>query len=263
MQYDPIKNTINIFIKSNKLIRRLFYICLDLLILRQWYVKRAIKKYVVFDQDILFYDAGAGMCQYSDFVLRRCKRARVFALDLKQDYINDFNSYLCVAKQNRFTFSEGDLSVHVLHEKKADYTIAIDILEHIEDDHAVLKNFYDSMQDNGYLIISTPSDLDKTAAFTEEHVRAGYSKEDLVSKVETAGFEIVECNYTYGFWGRLYWLLIMRNSLVMVNFSKMMYVVLPFYLLVVMIPALLLMFLDFVTDKKAGNGIVLVGKRRL
>jgi len=261
MQYDPIKDVLNSLVKRNRLLRKLFYVCLDLFILRQWYIKSAIRRYLNGKGELVFYDAGAGFCQYSDFVLCKYKKSKVVAVDLKADYLTAYYSSLSEKDKRRFSFLEGDLTKYKLKEQKADCVIAIDILEHIGDDVSVLKNFYSSMHESGYLIISTPSNFDDSAAFTEEHVRAGYSMDELREKVTLAGFEIVESKYSYGLFGRLYWLLIMKNSLVMVKFSRVMFFFLPLYLLLVFVPAVVLMLLDFVSNNKNGNGIVLVAKK--
>ena len=40
---------------------------------------------------------------------------------------------------------------------------------------------------------------------------------ELVGKLETVGFEIIEKRYSYGFWGSLAWRLSIRNPLKMIN----------------------------------------------
>ncbi len=59
-------------------------------------------------------------------------------------------------------------------------------MEHIEDDLKVFGNFYNSLKDNGILLISTPSDRggsdvhnEKEESFIDEHVRDGYSINDI------------------------------------------------------------------------------------
>lgn len=261
MQYDPVKNIFNRLIKNNRFFRKIFFYTLDLLILRQWYVKKEIKKYLSKEKKNVFFDAGAGFCQYSDYILEKYPMARVFAVDLKTDYLRDYYQSLSEGKKKKFSFSEGDLQNFEIQKGKADIVIAVDILEHIVDDSSVLKNFYSSMNHGAFLIISTPSNLDKAAAYTEEHVRPGYSILELKEKVKQQGFQEVSCKYSYGFWGKLYWHLIMKNSLTLIAVSKLFFIILPVYLLVVFIPALIFMILDIISYNRFGNGIILVAKK--
>jgi len=302
MQYDPIKDLLNKFISKNKHYRKLFYFFLDLFILRQWYVKKSIKKYYAQIKDTdcspcekknrarkvssksnakkqycryfdpmglkkrVFYDAGAGFCQYSDFVLEKYPDMDVIAVDLKIDFLK---SYANSSKNNkRFYYTKRDLCSRTSNVllpakgiRKADIIVAIDILEHIKDDMSVLMNFYYLIKTKGYLIISTPSNFCTESGKTKEHVRPGYSASELMQKVTAAGFKVVFWQYTYGFWGEIHWKLIMKNSIKMINLSKTFTLLLPFYLLVVFVPSLICMCLDILLPKKHGNGLLMIATK--
>jgi 2-polyprenyl-3-methyl-5-hydroxy-6-metoxy-1,4-benzoquinol methylase len=238
-----------------------FYLFLDVFILRQWYVKQALRKNICKKSKKLLYDAGAGFCQYSDFVLNISRETQAFTVDLKEDFLIDYFRSLSKSKQKRFSFLSHDISKYVLIEKKADYILAIDILEHIEDDMFVLVNFFESMNTGGLLIITTPNDYDASDDFVDEHVRAGYDMHTLISKVKASGFSIVECKYIYGFWGKLSWQIVMKNSLKMLNVSKYLVFVVFIYLMIILIPSLLFMFFVFLFEKDTGSGIMLIAKK--
>ena len=280
MQYDYIKSIINKFINKNRVLRYLFFKALDVFILRQWYVKSTINKNIKshIGNFQLFYDAGAGFCQYSDFVLNKYKNSNVIVTDLKADFLDEYISNLPIKKKQKITSFCCDLQQYALSDVKADVVISIDTLEHIEDDIPALKNFYNSMNDNAILIISTPSDNDSSASFTFEHVRNGYSLNDLTQKVTSVGFQIISTEYSYGFWGKLYWKLIMKNSIIMLNyprqisflnkwgklcFSAIFTIFLSIYLLLVYLPCLLFMIMDFYMINKSGNGIIMVAKKTI
>ncbi|HHZ15235.1 MAG TPA: methyltransferase domain-containing protein [Candidatus Cloacimonetes bacterium] len=260
MQYEPIKDRIASLLNGCAYFRVLLYKKLDLLLLRQRYVKSAIDRHLKHGLRQRVYDAGAGYCQYSWHILQRWSEARVFALDLKVDYIRDFAAWLKCEDRKRFSFTRGDLQTY---RPKNSYNLilAIDILEHIPDDMAVLAGFYNCLEKGGNLIISTPSDTDEAAKFTAEHVRPGYSIQELVSKLETAGFEIVEKRYSYGFWGSLAWRLSIRNPLRLINKSKLYLAVLPFYLLAVLPFTTLFNHLDMKWENKSGTGIIIVAEK--
>nr|MDK2850675.1 hypothetical protein [Candidatus Cloacimonadota bacterium] len=254
MKYEPVKDNIFSLIRLFPTLRRIFYFCLDFILLRQRYVKREIKKY--FKDGDRFYDAGAGFCQYSDYVLRRYPRAQVFATDLKTDYLQSYASYV----GQRFSYQTADL-VSFCPKISYNMAIAIDILEHIEDDRAVLRNLHNALKEGGYLIISTPSNLDKAARYAEEHVRPGYNKADLEKKLRDLGFKIVSSKYSYGPFGALAWKLQMKFPLAMLRATKYGAIFLPFWYLILSPLMELLMRLDILVDNKQGNGIIIVANK--
>jgi SAM-dependent methyltransferase len=70
------------------------------------------------------------------------------------------------------------------------------VLEHIEDDQKILKQFYKEIEKNGRIGIYVPafqhlySEMDRSI----NHVRR-YSRKELISKVEAAGFTILSVHY--------------------------------------------------------------------
>ena len=266
MYYDPIKEVLNKLITKHNLFRKVFYIFLDLFILRQWYVKKAISSILTSHfppshSQILFYDAGAGFCQYSDYVLTKYKFIDVFAIDTKTGFLSNYADSLNPKKRNRFSYLQGDLTEFLLKKTKANIVIAIDILEHIKDDVAVLRNIYNSMNENSFLIISTPSNFCQATSDIKEHVRSGYDIKELKEKAQSVGFDFFSYLYTYGFWGNIYWQLGIRASVKIVNISRFLLFLLPFYLMIVFIPSTLFMILDFLWKNKKGNGILMILKK--
>jgi len=86
-----------------------------------------------------------------------------------------------------------------------DLILSVDVMEHIEEDYTVFENFHRSLKENGTLIISTPSDKggsdvhsEHDDSFIGEHVRDGYSINDITEKLTRAGFRDINASYTYG-----------------------------------------------------------------
>ncbi|MDY0151559.1 MAG: class I SAM-dependent methyltransferase [Candidatus Cloacimonas sp.] len=258
MEYDPIKDRIAAAITLFPTLRKGMYKALDLLLLRQRYVKREISHYFRKQESFRFYDAGAGFCQYSWFVLNNWQNAKVFATDLKTDYLKSFAAFAKAETPGRFSYQSADLQ-EFTPQNKYQLCIAIDILEHIEDDQSALKHFHTALDSEGILIISTPSDTDEAAKFTSEHVRPGYAKAELEAKLHEAGFELVKSIYTYGMFGSLAWRLLMKYPLQMVN-KAFLPLMLPYYLFVYPISAIL-MQLDLHMDNKSGTGILVVAQK--
>lgn len=79
--------------------------------------------------------------------------------------------------------------------EKYDFAGIYDIIEHVEDDRRCLRNLYEALKPGGLLNITVPackflwSDFDK-----HQHVRR-YSKEELVRKVEDAGFDVLRASF--------------------------------------------------------------------
>jgi len=260
MQYDPIKDRLAIVVKRFPFARALLETGMDIFLLRQRYVKQTIHKYFRKDLHMAYYDAGAGFCQYSHHIMRHFPNSKVHAVDLKADYLASYYNSLSSVQKNRFSFSEGDLQSYEPL-AKYDLVTAIDIMEHIPDDVSTLKHFHNCMKDRGILIISTPSDLDEAARFTEEHVRPGYAKTELEYKVSEAGFNILESKYSYGRWGALAWRWMIRNPLNWFNRSHRAIVFILPYLLAIMPLGLLLMQMDLLMDNKKGTGLLLVARK--
>ncbi len=259
MQYDKIKDKFAGLIDKIPFFRKLFYTALDMLLLRQWYVKGEIKKFFPRNKSVRFYDAGAGFGQYSYYVLKHYKEPTVHAVDLKMDYMDSFARYAAKHGWQNFTAQQADLTSYVPKDK-FDLIVAIDILEHIENDELVLKNFRKILDTNGKIIISSPSNFDESAKFTEEHVRPGYSKEEIISKLERTGFKIVSFEYAYGKYGQIYWKLCLKFPLSLINRSKFFLILLPLYYLVFYPISLMFMLLDVKIKNKSGTGIIVVAE---
>ena len=259
MQYDKVKDKFAVAIDRFPVFRKLFYLLLDMLLLRQLYVKREIKKYFSTGKPLRFYDAGAGFGQYSYFILKHFKKAKVHAVDLKTDYMDSFANYANEAGWQDFTTQQADL-VNYTPNENFDLIIAIDILEHIKDDEQVLQNFRKVLVKGGKLIISSPSNFDESAKFTAEHVRPGYSKKDICSKLENAGFKIKSFEYSYGKFGHIYWKLALKIPLSLISKSKVFALFIPIYYIFFYPFAFGFMLLDYYTKNKIGTGVIVVAE---
>lgn len=91
--------------------------------------------------------------------------------------------------------------------KKYDVIYTSNVLEHIEDDIATLKQLKSLLNEDGIIIIYVPafmclySEMDKSV----KHYRR-YSKKELVNKVSGAGFKIIDCYFadSVGFFASLF-----------------------------------------------------------
>ena len=258
MEYDPLKNRLAKAINMFPALRKFVYIAFNIIFLRQRYVLKEIRNLFRETDKINLYDAGAGFCQYTDFILSHWQQATAFATDLKTDYLKSFSAYADIYYPDRFNYKTADLQIYT-PKQKFNLALAIDIMEHIEDDVSALKNLYNALEKKGYLILSTPSNLKDAAKFTSEHIRAGYNKKELENKLQQVGFHIVKSSYTYGTYGALSWKLLIKIPLQLI--AEKFYPLLPFYYLLVYPLAEILMRLDMKTDNKMGTGILIVAQK--
>ncbi len=269
MYYDPIKDIFAKTIKKNPYLRIVFYQILDIMFLRSWYVRRELKslRRIFGDLEISIYDAGTGYSQYSYFMSRKLLPNKIYAVDVKEKWIEDCQVFFRSRNINNVSFGVEDLT-EIQHEKKFDLIISVDVMEHIVDDVQVFKNFYKALKPGGFLLINTPSiyggsDVhgESDESFISEHAREGYSFHDLESKLVPLGFSVYRSRYTYGKWGDRAWRIGIKYPIEMVNFSKLFLIVLPWYYLVTLPFTLIMMCLDYSGNNEIGAGINLIVRK--
>lgn len=264
MQYDPIKNSLGKIVNKNIFFRKAFYILLDILLLRSWHIRKEINRIInEIPKEAMILDAGSGFGQYSYYLARKFKNAKINAVDIKQEQIDDCNSFISIAGlSERVSFRTVDLTKFD-ENNIYDLVLSVDVMEHIENDTDVFQRLYNAMNENGILLISTPSDLggsdvhDETeSSFIDEHVRNGYNIKEIESKLNNAGFSKMISRYSYGKPGKLSWKLSMKYPIIMLNSSKLFYIFLPLYYLIVFPLCLILNFMDVNMNHIEGTGLI-------
>jgi SAM-dependent methyltransferase len=243
----------------------LFYRLLDILLLRAWHIHRELRNWKrVASPEANILDAGSGFGQYSWYMSRMSARYTILGLDVKDEQVADCNHFFRELGTDRVSFRVGDL-LELKDENKYDLVLCVDVMEHIEEDVRVMSNYCRSLKPGGMLMISTPSDQggsdvheDDESSFIEEHVRDGYGVEDMKSKLQQAGFSRSKVMYSYGKPGQISWRLSMKYPLLMLNVSKLFFVILPFYYVLVMPLALLLNYLDSTRTHASGTGLIVL-----
>lgn len=264
MQYDPIKRSLGEVFNHNPFLRKLFYRLLNLLLLRTWHIHRELKiwaKKSPANPEIL--DAGMGFGQYSWYMAKLFPSSNITAIDVKEEQVADCNNFFTQTKINqRVKAMVGDLTTYVEPEKY-DLVLCVDVMEHIEPDVQVFKNYVASMKKGGMLLISTPSDQggsdvhdDGETSFIEEHVRDGYNVNDMAEKLKLAGFSKSEILYSYGTPGKISWKLSMKYPILMLGKSKAFFILLPFYYLLFFPFCFLLNYMDANMKHPTGTGLI-------
>jgi SAM-dependent methyltransferase len=269
MQYEPIKRSLGRFFAGSLFLRKTLYFLLDLLLLRTWHVKKALRKIAKqFPGEAYVLDAGSGFGQYTWRMSRMNSRWKFNAIDINSEQIDDCNSFFRkTGLADRVTFQTGDLTA--LNDiNRYNIILSVDVMEHIEEDVLVFTNFCKSLKPGGVLLISTPSDKggsdvhnDHEESFIDEHVRDGYSIKDITEKLTRAGFSSVEAGYTYGKPGNISWRLSMKYPIKMLNTSYLFFLLLPFYYLIFFPVSVILNIFDLNITHKSGTGLLVTARK--
>jgi SAM-dependent methyltransferase len=270
MQYEPIKRSLGRLFEGSPIMRKVFYFLLDLLLLRTWHVKKALREIAVrFPGEASVLDAGSGFGQYTWRMSLMNPYWKIKAIDINKEQCDDCNRFIAKAGlSERVNFETGDIT-KLTHENSYNIILSVDVMEHIEEDVLVFQNFYRSLKNDGVLIISTPSDKggsdvhnEEEESFIDEHVRDGYGIEDITQKLSGSGFKNIDVKYTYGKPGNISWRLSMKYPIKMLNISYFFIVILPFYYLVFFPVSIILNISDLCYNHKTGTGLLVTAAKK-
>lgn len=270
--YDPTKDKFAGWIRRSRFLRTLFFKILDLFFLRSWYVRSALQRLYKQKFSTLktceILDAGSGFGQYDRFMLQKFRNARIHALDIKEDYLDDCRYYFQnEVKAGRIRFENVDLVADELLAQTFDLALCVDVLEHIEEDVRVMTSIRKALKPGGFFIMHSPSHYSEEDAgddefFVDEHARAGYSKSELAGKLEKAGLEPVSLHYSYGKWGHRAWVILIKVPMLwFTRFGMYTLIWLPFYYVVTLLPGVIMMWLDRRQNNGRGTGILGIARR--
>ena len=281
MQYDPVKRRLGVVFNRTPFLRKCFYGLLDLLLLRAWHIQRELRQWITLrpldsaqgglaqgdmvrqaHHDLSIYDAGAGFGQYSYWLSSRLPKASITAIDVKEEQVADCNAFFQRIGRPQVKFEVGDVTKYTKPDS-FELVVCVDVMEHILEDEAALRCYSTSLKTGGMLIISTPSDQggsdvheEGEGSFIEEHVRDGYNIDDIRAKCLRNGFSKVEARYSYGAPGKISWKLSMKWPLLMLQASKLFFIVLPFYYLIAYPIAFVLNMADVRMTHPTGTGLI-------
>jgi SAM-dependent methyltransferase len=269
MQYEPIKRSLGRFFKRSLFLKKILYFLLDLLLLRSWHVRKAIRRIsVLIPPDSSVLDAGSGFGQYSWRMSSHYPGWRIRGIDINSEWVAECNEFFSkTGRSDRASFETGDLT-QLAGSDAYNMILTVDVMEHIEDDEKVFSNFFRALRKDGILIISTPSDKggsdvhdNDDSSFIDEHVRDGYGKDEIIKKLRGAGFSSADARYTYGKAGSISWILSMKYPVKMINASRLFFIILPFYYLVFFPVSFLLNIIDVNSMHKSGTGLLVTARK--
>ncbi len=269
MQYEPLKKLLGRFSSGSVFLRKILYFLIDLILLRTWHVKKSLKTILrLFPGDACILDAGSGFGQYAWRMARMNKQWKIKAIDINGQHVEDCKSFFDkTGMSDRVTFEKGDL-VKFTEKNSYDFILSVDVMEHIKEDQIVFKNFFNSLKENGIILISTPSDKggsdvnnESDISFIDEHVRNGYGIREIAEKLSDAGFLGIETKYTYGLPGKISWHLSMKYPIGMLNISRWFIIILPVYYLIFSPFIFLLNIFDLNFTHRTGTGLIIMASK--
>ncbi|PWN06177.1 SAM-dependent methyltransferase [Rhodohalobacter mucosus] len=268
--YDPVKDKFARIIRHSELLRRIFYATLDLVFLRSWHIRKVLREHCrKLDRqgEWRLLDAGCGFGQYDRFILDEFDHVKITSIDIKADYIEDNTSFFSEQiSEGRIRFDVADL-LNYQDDTEYDAVICIDVLEHIAEDRKVMRNLSRCMKPGAYFLMHSPShysaeDADEDDSFVDEHARAGYSKEEIGSKLMESDLHPLKIHYTYGKWGHRAWTLLVKWPMVwFTRFGLPAAIPLLIYYPVVTPVSLLMNAADLYTANKKGTGIYALAQK--
>ncbi|MBF0497068.1 MAG: class I SAM-dependent methyltransferase [Deltaproteobacteria bacterium] len=168
--------------------------------IRAWRMIPIIKKYLKDSCRVL--DIGSGRGVFTIEMGKCLPQSEVIGVDLNQEKVATANDLVKALELDNCCFEAKDIFDQSCVDK-FDCIVAIDVLEHIEDDLTIVKKIYDLLNKSGKLIVHVPHKYRylfgrKRINFDiEGHVRPGYLMEELEQLFIQANFKIIEKGYTY------------------------------------------------------------------
>jgi len=149
-------------------------------------------------------DAGCGSGVFSYELAKQHPEAQVTGVELEHDLVDRANHIAKSAGLANLRFQQGDVT-KLDFEEEFDLVVSVDNFEHVEDDIAAMTTLLRALRPGGRLVAHTPGYerrwilLRRRVNFdVPGHVRPGYKADELVGKLQRAGFEVQAHQYTYG-----------------------------------------------------------------
>ena len=270
LEYDPFKEKIGKWIRRSAMLRRLFYRMLGWVFLREKYVKRELLLLASNRESIRdILDAGSGYGQYTWFCTKAFPNASILGVDVKKEQIEDCALFFKKMHKSRCRFEVKDLE-KLSYDSLFDLVLCVDVMEHVADDMTVFRNFCRSLKSGGLCLINTPTrdpeppavqDNNHVDSVVAEHVREGYTSDEIREKLSDAGFEVKRVIFTYGKHGAKAWRLLQGHPMRWIHAWKWIVVLLPIYYLLVYPIALYWMRRDLNAENAWGGGLLVVAKK--
>lgn len=136
-------------------------------------------------------EVGSGTGTYSRSLLRDFPHERIALSDIDADYVRNLATAYGSERVSAHLIDLGEPDHFAGLQRRFDTVIALNVLEHVQDDVRALKNVLDTLRPGGTLILLVPAHQVLYNRIDEAigHYRR-YAKNDLLEKVRAAGFTV-------------------------------------------------------------------------
>ncbi|SVA69322.1 uncharacterized protein METZ01_LOCUS122176 [marine metagenome] len=199
-------------------------------------------------------DVGCGVGDHILGFARKFPNNDFVGIDIDSAAISNARIRATYRKLNNIQYHELNC-LKMKFQSQFDLIYTVDMLEHVDDVATVILNIRNALKPDGFLVLHVPHKpqhrilkrLKKVK--DEEHVRIGFSAQDLSTLLHEYHFQILSLKYTHGPLGAFAWELsyLSRHQ--------------PL-LAVLLVPLIQILCIgDHIVHNKRGNGVLLVAKR--
>jgi SAM-dependent methyltransferase len=153
-------------------------------------------------RDIL--DAGCGHGVFSFELAKAHREAQVLGIDMDPVLVARANAIAQRAGLTNCRFEVGDVT-KLEYDTAFDLVVSVDNLEHVDDDVTALRGLMRALRPGGRAVVHVPGYERRWLVFGRRvnfdvpgHVRPGYRTNELVERLDGAGFDLSSCRSTYG-----------------------------------------------------------------
>ncbi|MCP4438514.1 MAG: class I SAM-dependent methyltransferase [Aureispira sp.] len=193
--------------------------------------------------------------------------SKFFLQEEKDIALSDYSEKYCQVLEKQFEEYSQSLNVFQIdlaekqfsqkfadHQAEFDSVFALNVIEHIEDDHQAIQNIHSLLKPEGHIVILVPAyqwlfgSLDE---IVDHHRR--YNKKTLAQLLEVNGFDLVHKQY-FNFMGIFPWWFVskvLKRKIIKKDQMKLYNILVPFFKLV-----------DKIMFNSAGLSVICVGKKR-
>ena len=153
-------------------------------------------------RDIL--DAGCGQGVFSFELAKAHPEAQVLGIDMDPVLVARANAIAQRAGLTNCHFEVDDVT-KLDHDSAFNLVVSVDNLEHVYDDVSALRGLMRALRPGGRAVVHVPGYERRWLVFGRRvnfdvpgHVRPGYRTNELVERLDRAGFDLSSCRSTYG-----------------------------------------------------------------
>ena len=154
--------------------------------------------------EALILDAGSGRGCFTFFLARLFPQARVAGLDVADTQIKRNRLISDSLGLKNCHFKREDIT-RLKNSEEFDFILSTDNLEHLEEDQAQCRVFYEALKPGGWILFHVPHITRNLFGWRrpnfmgiEGHLRPGYTLDGLCTMLREAGFVIDQAFYSYG-----------------------------------------------------------------